>query len=240
MSDGTGPGLVINANLIMGNAAESGSGGGIRLQNINGTEVIAFPNPLLFGLVPTATLWNDVTLTNNIIANNVAGWDGGGISLVDALNVNIINNTIMSNDTTASSGVLFNTLGAPISSSQGPPQQGQVTSTTTSAPQPAGSGFYPEQSRLLRPQSMLCLPGFWEPKSPAPPATRKGACSNGTCATVSYPLLYNDVFWQNRSFYVGSAASGTRNREPAERRRAVQRLRRNARSSRQPRQMLKP
>ena len=37
-SDGTGPGLVINANLIMGNAADSGSGGGLRLQHINGTE----------------------------------------------------------------------------------------------------------------------------------------------------------------------------------------------------------
>ena len=32
-SDGTGPGLVINANLIMGNAAEAGSGGGMRLQD---------------------------------------------------------------------------------------------------------------------------------------------------------------------------------------------------------------
>jgi len=58
-------------------------------------------------------------VTNNIIANNVAGWDGAGISLVDALAVNIVNNTIASNDTTASSGVLFNTLGAPLASSQG-------------------------------------------------------------------------------------------------------------------------
>jgi hypothetical protein len=39
LSDGTGPGLVINANLIMGNAAESGSGGGLRFQDVNGTEV---------------------------------------------------------------------------------------------------------------------------------------------------------------------------------------------------------
>ena len=43
-SDGTGPGLVINANLIMGNAADSGSGGGLRLQHINGTDVLNFPN----------------------------------------------------------------------------------------------------------------------------------------------------------------------------------------------------
>ena len=32
----SGPDLVINANLIMGNAAEAGSGGGLRLQNVNG------------------------------------------------------------------------------------------------------------------------------------------------------------------------------------------------------------
>ena len=43
-SDGAGPGLVINANLIMGNAAESGSGGGLRLQHVNGSDVISFPN----------------------------------------------------------------------------------------------------------------------------------------------------------------------------------------------------
>src|SRR5437868_13691343 len=32
-SDGAGPGLTIDANLIMGNAAESGSGGGLRLRS---------------------------------------------------------------------------------------------------------------------------------------------------------------------------------------------------------------
>ncbi len=58
------------------------------------------------------TRWNEVTVTNNIIANNVAGWDGGGVSMQDALKVRFINNTVVSNDTTASAGVLFNTLGA--------------------------------------------------------------------------------------------------------------------------------
>ncbi len=78
-SDGTGPGLVINANLIMGNAAESGSGGGLRLQNVNGTDVLNFPDY-------SDAAGTRVTVTNNIIANNVAGWDGAGISLQDALN----------------------------------------------------------------------------------------------------------------------------------------------------------
>ena len=104
LSDGTGPGLVINANLIMGNSAESGSGGGIRFQSVNGTEVVTLPDQIR----PSGTR---VNVTNNIIANNVAGWDGAGVSLQDALVVNFVNNTVVSNDTTASSGVLFNTLG---------------------------------------------------------------------------------------------------------------------------------
>src|SRR5262249_54860778 len=83
-SDGTGPHLVINANLIMGNSADSGTGGGIQFQAINGSDVISFPR--------TPANWNSVLLTNNIIANNVSGWDGAGIALLDSLNVQIINN----------------------------------------------------------------------------------------------------------------------------------------------------
>jgi hypothetical protein len=199
LSDGTGPGLMINANLIMGNAAESGSGGGIRLQNVNGTEVIAFPR------LPGQ--WNDITLQNNIIANNVAGWDGGGISLVDALNVNIINNTVMSNDTTASSGVLFNTLGAPISSSTGPPPSGQTTSTTTSAPQPAG--LVAIQNSPVFTAAINGVTPVLGVRILCPPGHSQGAVANGSCASVSYPLLYNDVFWQNRSFYIGVGSLGT-------------------------------
>ena len=43
LSDGSGPGLNIDGNLILGNAAESGSGGGIRFQAVNGTDVTRFP-----------------------------------------------------------------------------------------------------------------------------------------------------------------------------------------------------
>ena len=117
---GTGPGLVINGNLIIGNAADSGSGGGLRFQHVNGTDVLDFPN----GTQCDATLtnstchWNTVRVTNNIIANNVAGWDGGGVSLQDSLAVNLVNNTIVSNDSTASSGVLFGSLFAPLASAR--------------------------------------------------------------------------------------------------------------------------
>ncbi len=203
-SDGTGPGLVINANLIQGNAAESGSGGGLRLQNVNGTDVLTFPaSPTRSNGVPN---WYQVSVTNNIIANNVAGWDGAGISLLDALNVNIINNTIVDNDTTASSGVLFNTLGAPIASSQGPcagarnPDGTCPTAVTASTPQPAGIVAIQNSSNMTAnlPATITCPAGHFA-----------GTATNGSCRTVSYPELFNNVIWQNRVFNISVGALGT-------------------------------
>jgi hypothetical protein len=212
--DGSGPGLVINANLIMGNAAESGSGGGIRLQGVNGTEVINFPNgnqsitrPNVGGGSTTyPTSWNSVSITNNIIANNVAGWDGAGISLVDSLAVNIRNNTIISNDTTASSGVLFNTLNSPLASSQGPCPYGTgttvppTTCVSTSTPQPAGLVAIQNSTQLFTAMAPLTV-----------------TCPTGhpNCKVVSYPLLANDVFWQNRDYHiaVGGPGTGTQNQQ---------------------------
>jgi len=46
LGDGTGANLMIDSNLIIGNSAESGSGGGLRLQQVNGTEVITPPYKL--------------------------------------------------------------------------------------------------------------------------------------------------------------------------------------------------
>jgi hypothetical protein len=200
-SDGAGPGLVINANLIMGNSAESGSGGGLRLQNINGSDVINFPT--------TPAQWYSVQVTNNIITNNIAGWDGAGISLQDALNVNIINNTVMSNDTTASSGVLFDTIGAPLASSSGTNCMG--TTATTSCPQPAGLVSIQNSVTLSAslPATITC------PANHGPGGTGTGGLTNGACRYFSYPELFNDLFWQNRSFYIGVGAlgSGTLNQQ---------------------------
>jgi len=185
LGDGTGPGLVINANLIMGNAAEAGSGGGIRLQGVNGTDVPRFPN--------TPVEWYGVSVTNNIITNNVAGWDGGGISLQDSLKVNLINNTIASNDATATAGVLFNTLGAPLASAPGVPQSGQTTSSQTSAPQPAGIVSMANSTNLT-----AAMPG--------PQASGGGiTCPTGhaNCYAFSNPYMVNDLIWQNRTFFIG-------------------------------------
>jgi len=186
-SDGAGPGLVINANLIMGNAAESGSGGGLRLQNVNGNEVLAFPK--------TPAQWYAPTITNNIIADNVAGWDGAGISLLDALNTNIINNTIVSNSTTASAGILFTTIGAPLASSEG---TNCVIGTETSCPQVSGLVSVQNSSVLHAnlPATITCPANHYQGTT----------ATNGTCATYSYPLLENNIFWQNSAYYIGVGA----------------------------------
>jgi hypothetical protein len=183
LSDGAGPGLVINANLIMGNAADSGSGGGIRFQAINGADVPRFPRD--------PGRWYDVTVTNNIISNNVAGWDGAGVSLEDALRVSLINNTLVSNDTTASAGVLFNTLGAPMASTQSQPPA-TTNNGTTSLPQPAGLVTVQNSAQLTS-----SFAGIGTITCPA---------GHPNCTKFSYPLLANNVFWQNRSFYIGVGA----------------------------------
>jgi len=225
LSDGTGPGLVINANLFEGNGAEAGSGGGLRLQAVNGTEVARYPNPVSAesGFASGANCatqyradgslnckWYVVFVTNNIIDNNVAGWDGGGVSLEDALAVNLVNNTVSSNDTTASSGVLFNTLGAPLASSQSPaPVCLSQSGGTVSCPQPAGLVSLhnsPQMTSSFTTGAIVCPQGRFQPGTGA---------TNGTCTHISYPILYNNIFWQNRAFQigVGSLGTGTQNQQ---------------------------
>ncbi|KVM97470.1 choice-of-anchor Q domain-containing protein [Burkholderia diffusa] len=192
LSDGVGPNLVIDGNLIMGNTAESGKGGGLRLQSINGTDVQrSLANP---------GKWYQVTVINNIIADNVAGWSGGGVSLQDAVRVHFINNTVIANDATASAGVLFNTSAAPQSNVPPPgctssPNSPDPTCTSfieTSTPQPAGLETASHTQNLMT--AFL------------PPAGFKGqvTCPAGepSCTKFSNPVLTNNVFWQNRSFYI--------------------------------------
>ena len=91
--------VTVDANLIQGNHAGAGHGGGIRLQQVNGTDVQRSPN--------NTSRWWQVTLTNNMVVNNVAGWSGGGISLQDTALSTIINNTITNNDSTSTVGATF-------------------------------------------------------------------------------------------------------------------------------------
>ncbi len=216
LGEGTGRNLVIDANLIMGNSAESGTGGGLRLQMVNGEDVAAFPNGpdrrLTGPLTSRSPGWNDVTITNNIIANNVAGWDGGGVSMQDALKVRFINNTVISNDTTASAGVLFNTLGAPRAAVPPPgctpqpdptlPQDPSCNNPViTSTNQPTGLVTMRNTPNLI-----AALPAngpATEVTCPAGYGYGSGSVLNdGSCRDVSLPLLTNNLFWQNRAFHV--------------------------------------
>jgi hypothetical protein len=123
LSLGTGN-VAVDQNLIQGNFARAGSGGGIRLQSVNGAELRGNRR------------WS-VEITNNMIVNNVAGWAGAGISLADTIDSDVVGNTIASNDSTGIAGNLFNTQ---ISSTfnTGPttavPSAAGISSEATSAP----------------------------------------------------------------------------------------------------------
>ena len=114
------------------------------------------------------------------------------------MNTDIINNTIASNDSTASSGVLFNTLGAPLAGNHGPTCTANCG--TASAPQPAGLVSVQNSAVLVAslPASITCPAGHFSGTTAA----------NGTCRRVSYPKLENNVVWKNRSFYIGVGALG--------------------------------
>jgi Big-like domain-containing protein len=185
LSDGTGPGLVINANLFQGNTAEEGSGGGLELQHINGSDVARNPrNP---------SRWYEVTITNNIFANNVAGWDGGGVSMHDAVNVNFINNTVVSNDSTATAGVLFDTIEAP-GANQPPPGCDPTLNPNCIGFQVTQSNFLPA-GLSTEAHTANFLAAF---------TVNPAVCPAGhpQCAQFSNPVLTNNLFFQNRSFRI--------------------------------------
>jgi hypothetical protein len=115
LSEGAGT-VTIDANLIQGNAAEAGDGGGIRAQYVNGRDVQQFSNQ--------PNNWYSLNIYNNMIVNNLTGLAGGGISLQDALRVRIIHDTIANNDSTATAGTAF----APNSPNQSTPQPAGIVS----------------------------------------------------------------------------------------------------------------
>ena len=94
LTEGSGS-VDIMANLIQGNQAGAGDGGGIRTALVNGTDV--------GGKSP-----HQINIVNNMIVNNMAGFAGGGISMQDTIYSSITNNTIVNNNSTATAGDAFN------------------------------------------------------------------------------------------------------------------------------------
>jgi len=147
--------VTLEANLIQGNIAGSGDGGGILTSFVSGQDVLASRN--------NSTNWHTINIFNNMIVNNVAGFTGGGIYLEDTAKSRIINNTVSNNYSTATGANAFG------------------GGTTISTPQGAGI------------VSNLHSAGL------------SGAIGTGTAQefnkNFSNPLLYNNIVWQNRSFY---------------------------------------
>jgi len=100
MTPGSGS-VRISGNLIQGNQSAGGDGGGIALQGVNGQDILTYTNP------SQIALRYGVSIYNNMIANNVAALAGGGISLQDAVYVDIVHNTIAHNDALATAGAAF-------------------------------------------------------------------------------------------------------------------------------------
>jgi hypothetical protein len=184
LGDGIGPGMKINANLIQGNSADSGAGGGLRLQGVNGSEISRYPK--------NNSQWYSVSITNNIITNNVAGWDGGGVSIQDAMVSQFINNTITNNDSTASSGTLFQTFRRDLASAVPPSNimgtcDANTSGCSASQRQPAGISVAPNSPFLIE---SYATAGIKCPKA------------EPNCATISDPVLNNNIIWHNRSFHI--------------------------------------
>ena len=87
--DGAGN-ITIAENLIQGNLAGAGTGGGVAAFAFNGGA-------------DSSTL----TMRNNMIVNNAAALGGGGISLQDVVNADIVFNTIAHNDSTSTAALAF-------------------------------------------------------------------------------------------------------------------------------------
>jgi large repetitive protein len=171
--------ILVDGNLIQGNAVRSGSGGGVRLAQINGTEV-------------TPRAHYSVTLVNNEIVNNVAGWAGAGVSIVDTLWANIEENTIANNDAVGTSGSVMNQIVA------GGPANG--IGPTTSIPSPSGIASEPTSPALAQ----VFTRAFTAAAGAQLPASQ----------SISQPLLRNNIVYQNRSFYF-DASTGTAKLCPA-------------------------
>lgn len=132
LSPGTGS-VKLVSNTILGNSAGAGDGGGVLLRRVNGEDVGRFRN--------NTSRWYRVDLVNDLITNNVAALAGGGLSVADAVRVQVLHTVVAHNDSTATAGDAF----AP-----GSPNQ--------STPQPAGI-----VARQHSPELLAALAGTPEP-----------------------------------------------------------------------------
>lgn len=101
LTEGSGS-VTISANLIQGNQAGAGDGGGIRTALVSGNDIAGSNGR------KAQEGWHRIDIVNNMIVNNMAGLAGGGISMQDTVYSFITNNTIVNNNSTATAGDAFN------------------------------------------------------------------------------------------------------------------------------------
>jgi hypothetical protein len=154
VSDGSGA-VTIERNRVQGNVSND-DGGGIRL------------------LIP---IEGKVRIANNMIVNNLATDSGGGLALDDALNVQVVNNTVARNISTATAE----------DADRSTCQAGLDGGTC-----PHGAGLVSEyHSEALRAEAIE-------------PASKPGYCTGTVNCTddFSNPVLFNNIFWQNNAFHL--------------------------------------
>lgn len=132
-----GPGAgstVVDKNLIQGNHGAAGAGGGLYVDRFNGADIAdnGSNNP---------DKWFTLHLSNNMVVNNVAGAEAGGISLQDAVLTTMHHNTVANNDSTATAGAVV-----------------LPSDPSTSVPQPAGLVSHAHTSEI---DAALNAGGVW-------------------------------------------------------------------------------
>jgi hypothetical protein len=161
----------VHDNVISTNLAYD-DGGGLRFLQAN-----AFP----------------YDVTNNIITDNVSAHEGGGVSIDDAPNVRLVNNTIANNITTATATTSTGDQAPAGISTAG--NSGQLASYLNTGNIPVDNGnLYPV--------------GFLGDTSPPTTTTNRActsaqvagsaaACNTMKGAPFSNPVIKNDILWDN-------------------------------------------
>jgi len=158
VTEGTGNVTVVS-NLIQGNQAGSGDGGGIRTAMVSGQDVLDHPNGFNGrwrpGQVRYPEFWHRIDILDNVIVNNMAGLRGGAISMQDTPYVNIYHNTIANNDSTATTAEAF-TPGVPGASNR---QDGSAIVSYAHSPELVA--LFGDSGGILEPKRYIDFSNPW-------------------------------------------------------------------------------
>ncbi len=189
--------VTLDSNLIQGNFAQAGHGGGVALIQVNGSDTTGC------GTSGGCKYANSVSVTNNMIVDNVAGWSAGGLYLADSFNVSVVNNTVAMNDSVGIAGPLFKggNFGTPnpagISADATSPALATLGVPAYSYPTQLANNivwhnrsFYASLSGTLTPPNNVGLQGTAAPWYPTSQlcASNNAATVNQGCATLSTAL----------------------------------------------------